>query len=366
MRTNGARTREVRALALEAAGKARSEGGTLACVARTFGITPRTLRRWQGEERAGRRAPRRAGRRAKRPPLATRRGLLAALLVLGLGTGVNVLRALFHDVPYRQIAGMKRRLLRVRRRLEARGRSRLEWHRARTTWAMDFTEPEAHLPPGQRRMLVVRDLASGMRLASVLAPGERASVAVRTLRTLFRMYGPPLVLKHDQGSAFTSGAMQHLLETWKVTALASPAYTPRYNGSQERSLGWTKQATAHRADVEGHAGRWTQGTADRTRRLLNATSRPWGALGPTPEQAFHRAGRITAAARRAFQETWAAEFRTRLMTHVRRSGSLPTCARRRVMERKAIQAALVKHGYLTIRRGCNSTRFFYREADGIA
>jgi len=48
-----------------------------------------------------------------------------------------------------------------------------------------------------------------------------------------------LVLKCDNGSPLVAEAVRSLLERWGVVLLRSPAYCPAFNGSCERSLGWT-------------------------------------------------------------------------------------------------------------------------------
>ena len=59
-----------------------------------------------------------------------------------------------------------------------------------------------------------------------------------------RRYGPPLVIKSDNGSAFTAELFQDLLSEHGVTQLLSPPALPRYNGSVESGIGSMKLRTA--------------------------------------------------------------------------------------------------------------------------
>ena len=49
-------------------------------------------------------------------------------------------------------------------------------------------------------MLTVRDLASGCTLAAMAVASEDAITTIDVLRALFAQYGPPLLLKADNGS----------------------------------------------------------------------------------------------------------------------------------------------------------------------
>ena len=136
---------------------------------------------------------------------------------------------------------------------ERRGRwrlRRLDWLRSGAIWATDFTKPKAGLWQGNDRLLLVRDLGSGAQLAAVACKGEKAKTVCAVLLTLFVLFGPPLALKKDNGSAFTAACTQALLAEHDVTPLFSPPYTPEYNGACERSGGCFKQRVAH---VAGYA-----------------------------------------------------------------------------------------------------------------
>jgi transposase InsO family protein len=335
-------------------------------VARALGVTERTLRRWAQRKRAGESLVRRRGRRPKPVARERRQGLIATMLRLGPCAGVAVLRGLFCDVPYRTIARLKRRFARAIQHRRGWHRRRLRWLRAGAVWATDFTHPEARLDGSNNRLCLVRDLGSGAQLAAVPCRGERATVVGTVLSVLFVAFGAPLVLKHDGGGAFGADATQALLRTHGVVALRSPPRTPQYNGSCERAGGALKQRIAHVAWADGHPQRWTQADIAQALWLANATARPHGALGPTPAEAFAARRSIDPHERIAFQRSRAREIARASETHASIRGTMPTCAERAAILRKATQHALCAHGYLQFRRGRISTPISTWKADSKA
>jgi transposase InsO family protein len=335
-------------------------------VAEAFGVTERTLRRWARRGRSGEPLVKPRGRPPNPVPRDRRQGLIAAMLRLGPCAGVAVLRARFADVPYRTIAKMKRRFVRAIRRRWGWYLKRLRWLRAGAVWATDFTAPKARLPRAARRLLLVRDLSSGAQLAAVPCRGERASVVCTVLAVLFLVLGPPVVLKHDGGGAFRAHRTQHLVCDYDVVGLCSPPRTPTYNGSSERSGGTLKLRVEHLALADGHPGDWTDAEIKEALLVANTTARPWGANGPTPAEAFARRRPITRREREAFNQTRDESIAQALKTHESKRGTMPTCAERATIVRKATQHALCKHGYLQFRRGRLATQVSAWRADAEA
>ena len=324
-------------------------------VAEALGLTERTLRRWTRRARNGEDLAPRRGRPPRPVPRERRQGLIGALLRLGPCAGVKVLRALFVDVPYRTIAKLKRRFAHAIRRRWGWYQKRLQWLRVGAVWATDFTHPDAPLPEPDHRLLLVRDLGSGAQLAAVPCIGEQARIVCTVLAALFPLFGPPLVLKHDGGSAFRAHVTQELLCTHEVVPLRSPPRTPRYNGSCERAGGTLKQRVAHAAEIQGHSECWTHADVAEAMLLANTTARPRGATRPTPAQAFARRRPIGRRERRAFVHTRDQEIAQALKTYTAKGGTMPTCSERAAIDRTATQRALCKHGYLQFRRGRLST-----------
>jgi len=324
-------------------------------VAKMIGVHERTIARWQRRVRAGKPVYEKRGRKADDVPRARRQQLIEAMIRLGPYAGVPTLRAVFTDVPYRRIGWMKRRLMRVVIRRWRWYRKKLIWLCSGATWAMDFTKPKARLGHGGDRLFLVRDLGSGAQLAAVACKGEKGRTARMVLLALFALFGAPLVLKQDNGSAFRAHETQALLTEHDVTPLASPPYTPQYNGACERSGGTYKRRVEHIAFMAGHTGVWLPQNLDEALLVANTTARPWGANGPTPAEAFAARRAVTQRERRAFNETMRREIERGLKTFKERNARMPTCLRRASIDRKAIQTALCEHGYLKFRRGRLST-----------
>jgi hypothetical protein len=324
-------------------------------VAAALGVTERTLRRWAQRRRNGGPLIGRRGRRPEPVARSRRQGLIAAMLRFGPCAGVNVLRGLFGDVPYRTIAKLKRRFARVVQRRRGWYRRKLRWLRAGAVWATDFTHPEAALESACNRLCLVRDLGSGAQLAAVPCCGERARVVCAVLAVLFCVLGPPLVLKHDGGGAFWADRTRALLRKHAVVALRSPPRTPQYNGSCERAGGTLKQRIAHVAWARGDPDRWTDSDIAEALHAANTTARPRGANGPTPDEALALRRRVGGRERKAFKRTRRRAIARLVKTHETQRGTMLRCATRAAILRKATQHALCEHGYLELRRGRIST-----------
>ncbi len=103
-----------------------------------------------------------------------------------------------------------------------------------------------------RRALVVAGLHGRQVLALRAASGERAVAAEQILASLIAEHGAPLVLKLDNGSAFTAMRFARFCRAHGITLLHSPVRRPRLNGTCEVSGRWAK----HRAQAaEACAGR---------------------------------------------------------------------------------------------------------------
>jgi transposase InsO family protein len=335
-------------------------------VAQMIGYHERTIAGWEQRVREGKPVYRKRGCKAKDVPRARRQQLIEAMVGLGPFAGVPTLRGLFPDVAHRRIARMKQRLARVFTR---RGRWRLRklsWLRSGAIWATDFTQPKAGLWGGNDRLLVVRDLGSGAQLAAVPCKGEKAGPVRAVLLTLFLLFGAPLVLKSDNGGAFTAQRTQALLATHDVTPLLSPPYTPQYNGACERSGGCFKQRVEQLAWMAGRVSCWKRADLDEALWVANTTARPRGAKGPTPAQAFAARKPLAKREREAFKRSRARSITSALQTFQEENGRMPTCSEHEAINRKATQGALLKHGYLQLRRGRLSTPISAWKAAAIA
>jgi hypothetical protein len=159
-----------------------------------------------------------------------------------------------------------------------------------------------------------------------------------------------LVLKTDNGSPFGAGRAQDFLRESAVFCLFSPPHTPRYNGVIEASIGSSKIRTESHATREGHPGLWSGNNVAFAQLEANATARPLGPTGPTPDERWRTRPELTGTQR--------AEFATSVETHrlelLTREGSPSeselTTTRLRLIDREAIRRALVVHGYLLFSR----------------
>jgi hypothetical protein len=224
----------------------------------------------------------------------------------------------------------------------------LRWVRPGWVWALDFLTPpnavEGHYP----RILAVRDLASGKMLLTLPCLDETAQTAVSGLSSLFAEHGPPLVLKMDNGSAQRSGDMCTLLRSFSVTALFSPARTPRYNGAVEAGIGSLKTRAHHLAAAAGRPEEWTLDDVEEARCVANDLGRPAGASGPTPEERWRDRVPILPAHRHDFRLRIARALRGLRLSDPAEEAR-PGRSRRDALRRAAITRALTDMGLLQFR-----------------
>lgn len=329
-------------------------------VAKELRLSPRTLAAW----RAGWAS--RALRAANRGPwrgLATReevQTLLALTALAGRRLGHREVELFVPGLPRREACLWLRRFRKDWGRAWQAGLMLLLWTQPGTVWAIDYSEAECRIEGQYRYLLLVRDLASGKTLLALPCQGETQEVAVGALTELFKAHGAPLVLKADNGSAFTGAGMQALLQTYGVLALYSPPRTPRYNGACEAGIGGLVTRVRFLAASAGRPGEWTCEDIERARCWGNAHGRPFGRKRPTPDEAW--ATRVAPspeacdALREAFHRHHAALIAART--------SEPGRSRIELKRRTALSRALVELGYLEIKSRRVSlpiTRFFPAE-----
>jgi len=315
-------------------------------VADLLGLPARTLRLWQQQARLGRRGVRVLGRPTQRSPREQRGQVLELLAETGPGLGVPTLRECFPQLGRAELADLLGRYRRLWRRRHGLVLMRLHWTTPGTVWAMDFTQAPAPIDGLYPYLLAVRDLASGQQLLwQPLAAATAAEVA-GALTALFVVCGAPLVLKSDNGGAFGAGVVQEVLGQYGVIPLFSPPYWPRYNGAIEAGIGSLKTRTQRQALLAGHPGQWTWHDAETARQEANATARPHGVTGPTPEQLWQGRTPRSVGQRAVFGATLQ---RCRQEAEGGGAGGNER-SREAARERQVIQRALVEHGYLLFSR----------------
>jgi transposase InsO family protein len=280
-----------------------AQGLTRIASAASLGIAPRTLRLWEeGGLPEDRTVPAR-GRPVLRSERAQRTAVLALLESVGPGIGLAVLQGAFPSLPRAELHDLLRRYRRVWGARHHQVLHVLHWQRPGSVWAIDYAEPPQPLEAGFTDLLAVRDLASGMQLLWLPVPAATAATTVAALEGLFALYGPPLVLKLDNGSPFVAALTQELLAAWQVVPLYSPPGLPAYNGAIEAGIGALKVRTHHQAARQGRPGAWTCADAEAARQQANELGRPWGPQGPTPAEPWARRRPVTAEERARFQAT---------------------------------------------------------------
>jgi transposase InsO family protein len=314
-------------------------------------IAPRTLQSWKAGRGTTGRPPEPRGRPPLEVDVATRNEVVRFLhQVTGPAIGLPALQALFRQVPRCILEDLLRRYRKVWRRRYAQHGFELTWHSAGAVWAIDFTQAREPIDGVFPYLLAIRDLASHCQLAWRPIRSEAVADVLPTLRELFAEYGPPLVLKSDNGSAFIAELLHALLGEAQVAQLFSPSHQPKYNGALERNNGVLKVYTHQHAVSAGHAFRWTAEDVEHAQQLANTISRPWGARGPSPEEAWRLRPRISAQERQAFLaavEAHRVEAARELALDLAADLSVADRAR---LDRLAISGALQELGYLTMKR----------------
>jgi transposase InsO family protein len=276
--------------------------------------------------------------------------LFLPLCELGPATGLPTLQTCFPGMPRAELDDLLRRFRRLWKIRHQHAPHRLRWLVPGSVWAMDFTEAPEPIDGLYRYLLAVRDLASGRVLLWLPLRTATAAETIPALEPLFVRHGSPLVLKTDNGSPFCAETTQDFFTAWGVFPLFSPPHTPRYNGAIEASIGSLKTRTEQQATAHGHAGYWTFDDAQAARDQANATARPQGPSGPTPDQLWNTRRRITPEERTLF----AASVRHQA-TEVRLKEGWSTMGPlkprdTRTVQRQAIRRALEEHGFLLYSR----------------
>lgn len=157
------------------------------------------------------------------------------------GTG-EVYQEFKDQISRRDLQEMVEQVRAEHRRQEAALSRRVEWKSPGLIWSMDETELTGSelgmegLGFNKAFWLQVRDLGSRYQFEPRLGihhiPGEEVA---RHLEGLFKAFGPPVVLKRDNGGNLNHSAVNQVLAQYGVIPLNSPTYYPPYNGGIERA-----------------------------------------------------------------------------------------------------------------------------------
>ncbi len=319
-------------------------------VAERIGMLPGTLREWMAGWIEDRLRIEVRGRPAERSDRWTRQLIIAMFHLMGPGVGLPTLQAIFPEIARAELEELLARYRDVHRKRTSLLVYVLKWKRGGTVWAMDYTKPPAPVDGTYGGILVVRDLATGNQLLALPVEGESARATRDALEALFLVFGPPLVMKSDNGSPLVAEEVQQLLEMWGTLQLLSPPGTPEYNGACEAGIGSLKTRAHHEAARNDRPGEWTCDDVEGARMMANETGRPWGATGLTPKEAWERRSPIKPEER----EELLLRVRELREEARREQGHLPGMeigpADEASVERVAISRALVELGLLDFRR----------------
>jgi len=325
---------------MEGSGVSQSEGRAL------LGVCPSTLRGWKRRKQMGALGPKALGRPGYERDSRARAEVEDMARSVGPKVSVAYIRQRLSVVPRAFVEEVVRSCKREFRR-ERRARiQRLNWEKAGSVWSCDWTEPDTRVDGIYKEILAVRDLASSKTLESLPCKNRSSELAVKAMEHLFLAHGSPLVMKHDGGPEFKAGLFSDLLKRHGVVRLLSPEYYPQYNGAIEAGIGSLKAHAWYEAAKNGRAGHWTCDDVEAGRLKANETSRPLGPKGPSPDTLWRTRLPITETERQAFKRIVDEERRRASQ----QSGPPRTERERKADERRAIQTALEKCGYLTVTR----------------
>lgn len=342
-----------------------SSGSSSTEAAHLLHIAPSTLGAWRRRWNSDRLKSKARGPRIVPIKDFDRELLMALFHVAGPGVSLATLRELFSDQPRAALEDLLTRYRRLHAGKHKVCLSLLRWHRPGSVWAMDFTQPPLPVDGLYPYVFLVRDLASGMQLLALPAPSRELKHVSDALRVLFATQGAPLVLKSDNefNAHYVSrfGDDDHtkarfqlasLLDEYGVTALLSPPYFPRYNGSIEAGIGSFK----HRAHLEAarhcHPLEWNCNDVESARLQANESSKPWGHYCDTPDIAWIERTPLSTLDRDSFRTSVALyEQELRQEQQQQLLEGLPLGPKDIAsIRRVAICRALVKHGFLSVRR----------------
>jgi len=204
-------------------------------------------------------------------------------------------------VATRALADLHGRYNHFRRNRESELIYQLSWLGPGRVWAMDYMKPPRPIDGIYKKVLDVRDLASGKLLDSLPVPEEAAFQTRALLERLFAEHGAPLVLKCDNGSPLMAEEVRALLDRYGVTLLLSPPYWPRYNGACEAGHGSLKVRAHHLAAANGRVTDWSSDDLEGARLMANELARPRANGGLSPDAVWDGRSYITPSEREAFQ-----------------------------------------------------------------
>ena len=315
-------------------------------ISEKLGLAPRTLRAWRHDHALDHLAAHPLGRPILGATREQRNVVIRTIDELGPGIGLPTLRDMYPDLARAELEHILRRYRRLWRRLNQQSIHVLHWTKPGAVWAIDFHGPRPGIDGLFPYTLAVRDLASSRQLLWRPVRDINSDVARQEMQSLLVIHAAPLVLKCDNGSAFIDASFRQQIRAFGAELLFSPARTPSYNRSIEAGIGSLTSRTEQHAARHGHPGHWTYDDLQATLAEANATARPFGERGLTPDQAWSLRTPILAHERALFQSTVATRRQEVLDAQGRPLTTLQDAAEQRATDRQAISHVLVELGFL--------------------
>jgi hypothetical protein len=149
--------------------------------------------------------------------------------------GTRALYERFADCLSRRQLGS---LVQDHRRGQLLAMKRIQWLWSGLAWSFDATV----YGDAGHQIIPVQDLASGYRFRPLVGNQlDGPQIAVH-LESLFRLHGPPLFLKRDNGGPFNHHLVDAVMARFGVLPLNNPPHFPQYNGSMEKGMRDLKSA----------------------------------------------------------------------------------------------------------------------------
>jgi len=127
---------------------------------------------------------------------------------------------------------------------------RIEWVGVGVVWAMDVTEYGQRSPDGLKIYLHnMQDLGSRYKFPPMAGGCPVGEEVAGYLSNKFSRFGPPLLLKRDNGGNMNHVAVNEVLAEFFVMPLNSPDYYAPYNGAIEESQGELKRCLGEKLEI---------------------------------------------------------------------------------------------------------------------
>jgi transposase InsO family protein len=222
----------------------------------------------------------------------------------------------------------------------------LTWHVPGLVWSLDDAEL-AKFADHKLHLHQVQDLASRYKFTPLIGEHVLGKTVALHLEQLFEQYGPPLVLKRDNGSNLNHHAVDEVLARYLVIPLNSPPHYPPYNGGMECAVRELKTPLVekildHDSMPEFQVQLWAEVLA----HDLNHRSRPC-LEGKVACQVFHQAKlapKVYTLRKRKETLDWINEL-TRMLI---RAWEVRTPRQAETARRLAVETWLQSNGVITI------------------